>query len=443
MAPLWNCEVCCEDFRDYTSTGIDGSQVCPPCVLKMFDKALTFEHEYPPKWGTPLHPSEFSHIIPQAFVEGYEHKEIEYKTQPDRRIYCRLMVVRVVTEDGSICSTTHEPCGEFIGVRHRMSEPDILVLGRCRKCKNSTCMICEDYSSDPATMLQHICTGKSTANEQRAQAFVGLKRGKEWQSYPNRLCMRRIELSAACNHITCTCGTGFCFICGKEADGDSEHWTRKSGCPRYNHPDDDNAEYDEYEEDDDELTRDGSDDGDNLLEDVRGLFDMGDEPDEVELSLPYMTERAGTPFSFANLDEDEPSVERENMAEDEPLPGMTMPPPVTISWTAAARNGGQAVLPATEETAWEINLEIVYNARLIRVLEGLHRGMLASDRRVVPDTPGPTPINAQDAGAIANAYLEDDLSDAERGTMFGNTDDPAVTMEEADIDHTLWRLHVD
>jgi hypothetical protein len=61
----------------------------------------------------------------------------------------------------------------------------------------------------------------------------------------------------------------------------------------------------------------------------------------------------------------------------------------------------------------------------------------------VPDPPEPTPITAQDAEAIANAYLEDDLSDEERGRSFGNTDDPAVTTEEADIDRTLWRLHVD
>jgi len=441
MAPFWNCEICCEDFRDYTSTDIDGSPVCPPCVRELFDKALKFEHEYPPKWGTPLHPSEFSHIISKAFIENYEHKEVEYKTQPDRRIYCQHKVARVVTKDGSTCGTTQEPCGEFIGVRQNSRKSDILVLGRCRTCKNFTCMICEDYSSDPAATLQHVCTGKSIANEQRAQAFVGLERGKEWQQCPNRLCARRIELSAACNHITCTCGMGFCFICGKEADGDSEHWARKSGCPRYNHPDDENAEYDEYDDDDDESTRDGSEDDDDILENVRGLFDLGDTSEEDDLPSPYMTGTDYARFAFTSLDADGPSIERENTAEDEPLPETAVPPAAMVSWTT--ENEGQTTLPATQGLARDINHEIAQNSRLLRVLEELHRGLLASARQVVPDTPELAPITAQDAEAIANAYLEDDLSDEERGSSLGNTDDPAVTMEEADIDRALWRLHVE
>jgi hypothetical protein len=300
-------------------------------------------------------------------------------------------------------------------------------------------MICEDYSSDPATTLQHICTGKSIANEQRAQAFVGLKRGKEWQQCPNRLCARRIELSAACNHITCTCGMGFCFICGKEADGDSEHWARKSGCPRYNHPDDENAEYDEYDEDDDESTRDGHEDDSDPLENVRGLFDLDEVSDAAAIALPDLpdlTERADTAFSFADLDPNDPSTERE-VAEDGSLLVTTMPPAVVESRITGPE--GQATLPSTqEETIRELDHSIAYSERVIGILEELRSQMRASARRVVPDTPEPTAITAQDAEAIEVAYLQDELN-----RLWGNTDDPAVTLEEADIDRTLWRLHVD
>lgn len=433
MAPLWNCEVCCEDFHDYTSTDIDGSPVCPPCVREIFDKALKFEHEYPPRWGIPLHPSEFNHIISKDYIDSYKHKEIEYKTQPGRRIYCQHMVERVVGEDNSAGGTTQEPCGEFIGVRQKSNKSDMLVLGRCRTCKNATCMVCDDYFSDPATMLQHICTGKSSANEQRAQAFVGLKRGKDWQQCPNRLCARRIELSAACNHITCTCGMGFCFICGKEADGDSEHWARKSGCPRYNHPDDDNAEYDEYDEDDDEST--SSDDDDDPLENVRGLFGVDDESDEGAVPDPSWGMTLWT------------AIDRENMSEDGPMMGTVTPPAVVEP--SPTEHGGQATLPSMqeqEETLREVDPRIAYTDRLISLLEELRNETRASAiRRVVTDTPEPSPITAQDAEAIANAYLEDDLSDEERiaNELLGMADDPAVTLEEADIDRTLWRLHVD
>jgi hypothetical protein len=449
MAPLWNCEVCCEDFRDYTSTDIEGSPVCPPCVREMFDKALKFEHEYPPKWGTSLHPSEFNHIIPKDFIETYERKEVEYKTQPDRRIYCQHMVERAVAQDNSASGTTKEPCGEFIGVRQRMSKPDMLVLGRCRKCKNATCMACDDYSSDPATTLQHVCTGKSSAKEQRAQAFVGLKRGKEWQQCPNRSCARRIELSAACNHITCTCGMGFCFICGKEADGDSEHWARKSGCPRYNHPDDADAEYDDYEDDDDE-SRDGSEDGDDILENVRGLFGLDDASDEAADPVWDTTvwHDSDLPPPLGDLEADEPTTERENIPEDGSLLETAVPPAVVASSPTAPEV--QATLPGTqqEETLQEIGRRLAHSERVVRLLQELRDEMLPISRRLVPNTPELAPLTAQDLEAIANAYLEDELSDQERGAygiLFGSgmAEDPAVTAEEAEIDRTLWRLHVD
>jgi hypothetical protein len=446
MAPLWNCEVCCEDFRDYTSTDIEGSPVCPPCVREMFDKALEFEHEYPPKWGTSLHPSEFNHIISKDFIKTYERKEIEYRTQPDRRIYCQHMVERAAEEDNRTSATTRELCGEFIGVRQRMSKSDMLVLGRCRKCKNATCMACDDCSSDPATMLQHICTGKSSANEQRAQAFVGLKRGKEWQQCPNRLCARRIELSAACNHITCTCGMGFCFICGKEADGDSEHWARKSGCPRYNHPDDADAEYDDYEEDDDDESRDGFEDGDDPLENVRGLFGMGDISDEVATGTSGLTVEFNPLFFSDDPDANEPFIDRDDLPEGVSTLETVISPAVVASSSTVHEEQGD-LLSTQDETLQEIGRRLAHSERVIRLLEELRQEILTSARRVVPDSPESTPITAQDAEAIANAYLEDDLSDEERGAhgLFGSgmAEAPAVTMEEAEIDRTLWRLHVD
>lgn len=116
------------------------------------------------------------------------------------------------------------------------------------------------------------------------------------------------------NHMICQCGTGFCFICGKEADGESEHWRKGGSCPRYNQPGDDEAEYDEfgYGDDDDSTVSNGDDnsDGDDLLEDVRGLFSDGQEeesaavnPQEQEMDPPAI-ENALT----EELDRRHPSV---------------------------------------------------------------------------------------------------------------------------------------
>lgn len=41
------------------------------------------------------------------------------------------------------------------------------------------------------------------------------------------------------------CTTEFCRVCGKEAKDGGAHWTRKGGCPRWNHPDDINPQFDQ------------------------------------------------------------------------------------------------------------------------------------------------------------------------------------------------------
>lgn len=160
-------------------------------------------------------------------------------------------------------------------------------------------MVCDEFHSDATAIFKHECTGKSRANEQRARAFVGLKRGKDWQQCPNRACARRVELSEACNHMTCPCGTGFCFICGKEADGGDDHWTRRGGCPRYNQPDDDNAEYDDasdYDEDEVEddhavqLERERNRLNGDPVEEIRGLFE-----DEINAEAPAENNNVALP----------------------------------------------------------------------------------------------------------------------------------------------------
>lgn len=115
MAPAWNCDCCGEGFRDYTSIDIDGSVVCVSCVRQMFDKALKFEHNYPPKWSGPLHPTEFSHILSLDYIKDYMRKEVEYNTPPNKRVYCQYDLERIrLIENGEMEFFT-ERCGDFIG----------------------------------------------------------------------------------------------------------------------------------------------------------------------------------------------------------------------------------------------------------------------------------------------------------------------------------------
>lgn len=76
-------------------------------------------------------------------------------------------------------------------------------------------------------------------------AFEGLKKGKDYQICPSERCGMKIQLSAACNEMSCPCGTQFCYVCGEAVSDKSEHWTKEpDGCPRFNQPGAPNAHFD-------------------------------------------------------------------------------------------------------------------------------------------------------------------------------------------------------
>lgn len=97
----------------------------------------------------------------------------------------------------------------------------------------------------------HMCTGSALVSPidgvREGEEYI---RGKHFQICPNPKCRTKCELRDGCNHMTCaapSCGASFCFVCGEPAQVDSLHWTRKedgTGCPRYSHFDDVNAQFD-------------------------------------------------------------------------------------------------------------------------------------------------------------------------------------------------------
>jgi hypothetical protein len=74
-------------------------------------------------------------------------------------------------------------------------------------------------------------------------------RSQDYQLYPD--CTKIIVLGSGCNHLVCRCcQASFCYICGDQAEGDSQHWAIGI-CPRYGPPGSDM--FDRYGPDD-ELT---------------------------------------------------------------------------------------------------------------------------------------------------------------------------------------------
>jgi len=465
MAPEWVCDCCCDCFRDYTSINIDGNSVCIKCVKQMFDKALKFEHNYPPKWSGRLHPSEFGHILSADYIAKYEDKEVEYNTPPNRRVYCQYDVERIkVSEKGAAESCT-ETCGAFLGVRRKFIKDDILVFGRCKDigCAKVTCMVCDYYcNNDAQNMLQHICLGKSHVDEKRAQAFSGLERGKDWQQCPDRHCQRRVELSEACNHISCQCGMGFCFICGKEADGESNHW-RKGGCPRYNQPGDPDVEYDDDDgEDDDDDDRvsttdehDGGESEVDVLENIRDLFETDEHTVESSVDLTHgMRGYVNTRLAAMAM------ASRRTVWTDRTVWNDLLVAQGPMRWIMHDRDD----LPVEESPVVDHLVEegspVDQHFGETSAVDQLVQGSPVVDQLVEespvvdqqaaefekePEMQELIAIAPNDAEAIASAFWEDDMSDDGHYNSAGPSPpgSPVVTSEEADIDSALWRMAVE
>lgn len=88
-----------------------------------------------------------------------------------------------------------------------------------------------------ANDVQYICqvhTGVASG------AVEDQRRGFDYQLCPK--CSKVIALEDGCNHIVCLCMQNFCFICGKEAMEESNHWT-PGGCPKYGQPGTDGEQF--------------------------------------------------------------------------------------------------------------------------------------------------------------------------------------------------------
>ena len=218
----WKCDVCLNDFDNFARISIGNHSICKGCLQEMFEKALKHEFYYPPRLGDlVLHPQDFEHVISEEFITQYLTREAEHKCPPFRRVYCGHAPSLIIDDI----------CGAFLGRREEPVYAGTRLVSKCQTCSSLTCMLCVTPQPDPIEALNHECTpGQHDQDSaEDIEAFKDLERGKHWQLCPARDCGYRIELTEACNHIVCPCGTGFCFLCDKECEEYGNHWMR-GGC---------------------------------------------------------------------------------------------------------------------------------------------------------------------------------------------------------------------
>ena len=94
----------------------------------------------------------------------------------------------------------------------------------CPLCKKSYCLKCRTEWHLNKTCQEYQSEKSVKENDIKFEEYV---KGNNFKQCPN--CKRWVEKTYGCNHITCRCGTHFCYSCGKLMDGNHI-------CPNFNNP---------------------------------------------------------------------------------------------------------------------------------------------------------------------------------------------------------------
>lgn len=161
-------------------------------------------------------------------------------------------------------------CGKFLHPNGHIKDADsniTYVVCDEEDCFQATCVSCK-------TLLPDGVQGHACAVADHDRKFMNCVEEKGYKECS--VCGVTVELKEACNHISCTCGNSFCYICGK-------HWEGIHGCPQYGPPDYDDEGYnvDGFHRDTG-LNRDGRTREEQINYDRRGDEDSDEENDENE-----------------------------------------------------------------------------------------------------------------------------------------------------------------
>ena len=175
-----------------------------------------------------------------------------FRLKPVQRFTRRKMSIVLRPGPASIAQTSfvvreQVQCGEFVGPLAETKEAQEIFDAKaqstadCGACDAEYCLICGDMYPKSGKHPCRLWDRKQIDQK----VFEGLVKGKDYQVCPSKTCGRKVELLEGCNHVICPCGHSFCFICGVSAG--EGHWRiarEKGGYPRYRHPSDPNAQWD-------------------------------------------------------------------------------------------------------------------------------------------------------------------------------------------------------
>ncbi|KAM0563040.1 hypothetical protein ACHAPJ_001884 [Fusarium lateritium] len=170
-----DCLICSESAHVKVPCGCD---YCLSCLRDAIRVGFRSSEEFPPKCCQPFTEETIALARSPALVHLFRQMEEEAQTPLPNRLYCH---------DGN--------CAAFIPHdRH----------GKCLLCDLDTCEDCG--------LKAHL--GQTCEEGDAEEDVWAAMDANRTVNCPN--CGRMIQLSDACNHMTCVCSKEFCFICGKD-----------------------------------------------------------------------------------------------------------------------------------------------------------------------------------------------------------------------------------
>ncbi|KAK0458799.1 uncharacterized protein EV420DRAFT_1479475 [Desarmillaria tabescens] len=178
------CSVCFDNIEGPIITAPCGHTFDASCMEALISAATKDESLFPPKCCRDPIPIEFvqSHVE-ATVVAAFKEKSIEFSTPI--RVYC-----------------SNPKCSRFLGPKNDGKSPSAPLT--C-SCTTITCNSCRGNIAS-GDILSHSCASDALEQEVRALADK-----KKWATCPG--CSNLVELSVGCSHMTCRCGTQFCYHC--------------------------------------------------------------------------------------------------------------------------------------------------------------------------------------------------------------------------------------
>ncbi|KAF8320928.1 hypothetical protein DL93DRAFT_2073732 [Clavulina sp. PMI_390] len=101
------------------------------------------------------------------------------------------------------------------------------IMAKCGACRTYVCIACKTSFHSGITCARYQALPEEEKNPDDRKV-IALAKKKNWRNCPK--CKRLIELSAGCRHVTCPCGTSFCFNCVSLWDSERNRCSKNPPC---------------------------------------------------------------------------------------------------------------------------------------------------------------------------------------------------------------------